>query len=644
MKNTYYYILIGILFIMSFTSCSNFLNEVPTDILSDKTIFETRASTEEYLAAVYTYIPDEFNQRQVAETTIYRTEGPWTAGCDESTYVWGFVTSHEFNNNTFTSSDNLDSKLWTAWFDGIHNATNFMAQAPTCKELSATELSQWTAEARALRAIYYFYLVRAYGPVPLLGENIIDLNSPLSAVQLPRNTIDECLNYIVSELNTAIKGGLIEQVSLDSSPSSNGYGRIDQTIAQAFIIEASMLQASPLYNGSNPYYATLANKDGKLLFPNGLSDADKTARWKAAADAAATFINSYVPKYYDLERVYTASGTLDPYLSCLTALRGAYSQISSYKEMIFYRISNSESTMQYDRTPYNNGAPNGDYRAAGGLGATQEMVDLYFMANGLSPITGYLPDGVTPIINPASGYTESGFTSSNYFDPSLSTRIFAPLRSSKMYYQREPRFYANITFNGQAWLDTQQGIFYTTLNYSGNSGKGAGVNDYCPTGYVVRKCAPVGPWNIQDRVCILLRLAQVYLNYAEALNEYNPGDPDILKYLNLIRERAGIPQYGSGANPLPVPVDQEAMRQAIRAERSVELMFENTRFFDLRRWDIAEETLNKPIHGMNINADGAAFYVRTQIENRMFDPRSYFFPIPNSEVAIDKNLVQNPGY
>ena len=646
MKNTYYKI-IGILVVVLFSSCSDFLSQVPTDRLSDKTIFETRVSTKQYLASVYTFLPDEFNQRQVAETSIFRTAGPWTAGCDEAEYVWSFVTSQKLNNNTFDATDNLASKLWKGWYVGIHNATNFMQKASTCTELSTTELTQWTAEARAVRAIYYFYLFRAYGPIPILGENIMPQDAPLEAVQLPRNSTDECLDYIISELNKAKNEGLIEQVRLVPTPEADSYGRIDQTIAQAFIIQATMLKASPLFNGSNSYFASLANSDGKLLFPKDISDADKNVRWKAAADASAQFIADYVPKYYDLERIYTANGKIDAYSSYRSALKGAYSQLSAYKEMIFYRISNSENTMQYDRTPYHSGAPNGDYKGAGGQGATQAMVDSYFMANGQLPITGYAADGFTPIINTASGYTESGFTSSNYADPILTTRILAPLRSSKMYYQREPRFYANITFNGQKWLYNQSGDFFTELNKTGNSGIATGLNDYCPTGYVVRKCAPDGPWNVAapgDRVNILFRLAEVYLDYAEALNEYSPGNSDILKYLNLIRERAGIPQYGTGANFLAVPASQVEMRAAIRAERTVELMFENSRYFDVRRWDIAKETQNKPIYGMNINADGSLFYARTKIEDRVFDNRQYFFPIPQSEIAINKALLQNPGY
>ena len=160
----------------------------------------------------------------------------------------------------------------------------------------------------------------------------------------------------------------------------------------------------------------------------------------------------------------------------------------------------------------------------------------------------------------------------------------------------------------------------------------------------MRKCAPDGKWSSNDRVLILMRLAQVYLNYVEALNESQPGHADILKYLNKIRGRAGVPQYGTGADALPIPATQEAMRQAIRAERRVELMFEYTRYFDVRRWNVAKEKLNKAIYGMNIMGDGADFYKRTKIEDRVFENRQNFFPIPQREIDINKQLVQNPGY
>jgi len=627
------------------SACSDFFDQVPNDRLSNIKIFETKSGTERYLASVYTYVPDEANQRMVHETALFRTPGPWTAGCDEAEYVWGFVSSHSINNNSFTAVNALSSHLWKSWFIGIHNATLFMQQCHTSDDVTPEEVKQWTAEARALRAMYYFYLFRAYGPIPILGEDIISMNASFNEVQLPRNSVDECIDYIVSELDKAQNEGLLEHVSLNiaGATTSNQIGRIDQTIAQAFKVQALMLKASPLFNGSHDYYKDLKNADGKFLFPQGV---DKTARWQAAADAAGEFLTNYENKYFNLEIVRTADGKIDPLLSYRKAMRGAYSSITSYKELIFYRIENSTSTMQYDRTPYHKGAPNADYRAAGGLGATQEMVDSYFMANGKRPITGYEADGKTPIVNPEAGYVENGIDSTSaYIDP-VSGVEYAPINTYNMYRNREPRFYANITFNGQKWLNTKNGAFYTSFDFKGNSGKSYGVNDYTKTGYVVRKCAPEGGWGVGDRVCILMRLPLIYLDYAEALNEvsYTANQTVILHYINLIRERAGIPQYGVGENALPVPADQASMRAAIHAERTVELMFENVRFFDVRRWNIAKATQNKAIYGMNIMGDKDAFFKRTKVEDRVFEDRQNFFPIPQGEIDINKSLVQNPGF
>ncbi len=633
------YITILSLITFMFTACADFFDQVPQDRLTSEKIFETRQGVTNFLASVYTFIPDEANERHAHHTALYETQGVWTGGCDEAEYVWGFVVSHTINNNTFTAQDGLVVKLWRSWYIGIRSATEFIQRAPGCKELTPQNISQWTAEARALRAIYYYYLLRAYGPVPILGENIISQNAPLEEVQLPRNTVDECADFIVSELRRAKSEGLIEHVS----NQQDGYGRIDQTIAQAFIVETLLLKASPLFSGENNYYANLANPDGKKLFPQNLSQTEKNARWKDAADAAAEFLTDYEGKYYELEVVRTDDNRIDAYQSVRKAMRGAYSNLSSYKELIFYRIGNSTSNMQYDRTPYHNGAPNGDYKAAGGLGAVQEAVDSYFMANGKLPILGYEADGKTPVINADAGYEETGYISTAYNDP-VTGREFAPRRSLKMYTKREPRFYANITFNGQKWLNEKDGIMYTIMERNGNSGIEVGKNDYTKTGYIVRKCAPDGNWRINDRVLILMRLAQVYLNYVEALNESQPGHADILKYLNKIRERAGVPQYGVGVDALPVPATQAAMRQAIHAERRVELMFEYTRYFDVRRWNVAKEKLNKAIYGMNIMGDGADFYKRTKVEDRVFDDRQNFFPIPQREIDINKQLVQNTGY
>src|SRR5690606_37860128 len=126
------------------------------------------------------------------------------------------------------------------------------------------------------------------------------------------------------------------------------------------------------------------------------------------------------------------------------------------------------------------------------------------------------------------------------------------------------------------------------------------------SGYAIRKYSSPNSDVFNRRLIpnaswIIFRLGEFYLNYVECLNEYDPTHPDILKYLNLIRERAGIPQYGNGPNALPIPASPDAMREKIRAERRIELVFETHRLFDTRRWKISPQVDNGPMYGMDMN-------------------------------------------
>lgn len=651
MKKSYKSILAGILLLFGANSCSDYLDQVPSDILSLERVFETRESSMKYLSSVYTFMPDEFEQRWTASgSSSQGTSGAWIAGCDEAEYVWDFVGSQTINNGSLTPETGFVYTYWEKWYRGIRTATLFIDNLHLCTTLRPGDFEQWTAEARAARAIYYYYLLRTFGPIPLIKEPMSEQTN-LAELQLPRNSVEEVVEYILTELDEAMKNGLIHNIKLGNPGSSDkGLGHIDQAIAKTFKIQTRMLAASHLFNGSNTYFSDLANPDGTKLFPT-YTDDQKKALWAAAAKEAKEFIQTFVGNGYDLTRKFTSDGKLDPYLSYREAIRGYRSELTSFgsgvggattsaAEMIWFRERTNASTQQYERTPKHFGM--NDYvRCSGGMAATQEIVDSYFMANGLKPITGYESDNKTPKINKASGYVDEGFSTEDYKDP-VTGRVFAPKGVHKSWTNREPRFYADITFDGQKWLYTGQGDVFTGLQKNGNSGIGSGnSNDYAKTGYIVRKSAPLDNWGSSDRVCIMIRLAQIYLDYAEALQESNPGDPDILKYVNLIRERAGIPQYGSGAGQIPVPAD---MRQAIRDERRVELAFENSRYFDVRRWGIAEQFENKPIHGMNINENGDKFFVRTEVEARVFTKKNYFFPIPNKDININKNLVQNKGW
>lgn len=625
-------------------SCSDYLSQVPQDILTLEKTFESRASSLRFLSSVYTYMPDEFDQRSAGGGRGQGTSGVWVTGSDEGEYVWESHGSQVVTNGSMNPSTGLVDIYWSKYFRGIRSATVFINNLHLCQVLYPGDYEQWTAEARAVRAIYYYYLLRLYGPVPIL-ETELSEQSPSEELQIPRNTVEEVGNYILSELQKAMDEGLIDNIKMSGNHTSSdkGLGHIDQAIAKAFKVQTRMLLASHLFNGSNAYFADASNPDGTKLFPV-YNDAEKRQLWTDAAKEAKEFIDTYIGRGYDLTRIHTG-GQLDPYLSYREAVRGYTSEMTNFStsstsaiEMIYFRIDTPTDIMQYDRTPKHFGVGRAAYEASSAMGATQEIVDSYFMSNGLKPILGYESDHKTPVINSASGYQDTGLSETDYLDP-VTGRIFAPAGVLKAWVNREPRFYADITFDGQRWLNTSEGVVITSTQFSGNSGKGVGSsNDYTKTGYVIRKSAPLGNWREGNRICILLRVAQIYLDYAEALHESDPGNPDILRYVNLIRERAGIPQYGID---LPVPSDT---RQAIRDERRVELAFETNRYFDVRRWGIAEQTENKPIHGMNIEEDGQNFFVRTVVENRIFEKKNYFFPIPERDINVNRALVQNKGW
>ncbi|KAA2243583.1 RagB/SusD family nutrient uptake outer membrane protein [Chitinophaga agrisoli] len=602
MKNFFRQLIYACLALVLLASCKKYLDQVPDDRLTIEETFRTWNTAQKFLNNVYARIPDEFGQRNPGDN---ENRGLWTGGCDEADYVWGFVQSNDVNIGNWDANSGFVRDYWTNFYKGIRAAGVFIENADQITDLTPNLITQYKAEARALRAMYYFYLMRIYGPVVVMGERPAPVDTSL---QIPRNSIDECVSYIADELATAAQ-------NLPVIPANDqDYGRITKGIALAFRANALMYGASPLFNG-NADLAALKNLDGKQLI-NQTYDANK---WKTAADAYKAFIDQFVPGTYDLFKKNNAAGEFDPYLSCRDVILTDWN-----KEVILARPGNSLGSRQYELTPYHNGASSRDVRGSGGLGATQNMVNAFFMENGRS------------IDDPQSGYVSSGFSDFQAPYDTHTKNIY------NQWTHREPRFYVNITYDGSTWLNTSYGEITTRLYNTGNSGKQTGGGDYTPTGYVARKAMGLGAWDINNRSLILVRLAEVYLSYAECLNEAAPGSADVLKYLNLIRERAGIPLYGSAT--LPVPAGQAAMREAIRKERRVELAFENNRFFDVRRWKIAEQTENGPMYGLNISADLPDFLKVVAFETRVFNKRHYLFPIPSDDINNDKELVQNPGW
>lgn len=356
-------------------------------------------------------------------------------------------------------------------------------------------------------------------------------------------------------------------------------GRITKGAALALKARMLLASASPLW--------AIAGKTSAMADISSNASASDPAKWQAAAAASKAVI--------DLNGSAGLAYSLEP---TLTARQDMFKKNTLFsKEVIFVRMKETNIDMDRYLFPYGNGGWSG-------CAPTQNLVDDYEMKNGL------------PISDPASGY-----------DP------------AQPYLNREPRFYTDISYNSAPWKNRKIETFV------GGKDELSTATDHTRTGYYARKLADEsltigGSGQARDVHGIIFRLAEFYLSYAEAMNEYAPGHADIAKYVNLIRQRAGQP-------PLPAGLSQQEMRQRIRNERRIELSFENQRFWDVRRWKIGENT-EKAIYGMkatvSAGAPGGFIYERFKVEDRPWNNRMYVLPITTDEVLRNPNLRQNEGW
>ena len=593
MKMHYYLVLFAVT-VLLLAGCKKYLDQVPNDRITIEQVFQKKGPSEQYLANIYNYVPDESNQW---------SDNPWGANSDELDATWTKYATYELNIGNMSAGSVLFDR-WGTYYRGIRSATYFINHIDNNAEILAVDgqplIDQYKAEARFLRAWFYFLLMRQYGPVVLVGEEEIPADAPAEAMQFPRSPFDSCVDYVVSELDKA--AAVLPRVpSSNGQPSDIQAGRITVGIALAAKARVLLYAASPLYNG-NTEMASLKSQEGTPL----ISQTYSPQKWKRAADAAKAVIDLGLYSLYK-----------DPGNDPVKSYQGVFLQAWN-SEQIFNRKGNGLGGWDVHCMP----------RQAGGwcgMGVTQEQVDAYFMSDGQ-------PISTSPL------YSETGFTTVN------GVPVF------NMYLNREPRFYASVTYNNSFFQGgTMTSSKAITFYASSSNGKNGHPTDWTKTGYLIRKnvasqtnAGSGGNGQQFQRPICLLRLAEVYLNYVEALNEYDPGNADILQYLNLIRTRAGIPAYGSAG--LPAPASQAEMRSAIRQERRVELAFECHRWFDIRRWKIAPQVMGA-MHGMNINKDDNSFYTRVVASEHKFrTPASYWFPISQYDLDRSKLIVQNPGW
>lgn len=625
-QNSIYTLLIALLCFVSSCDYLGVSDQLAGGLQNTEQVFDNVSYTKRWYANVFAGIPDYSGINSV---NVGAFKNPWTGMCDE--LVVGYGNSSKYNNSDRNAA-NMGFHRYGDCYKYIRQANIFLQKAHPIMttgtqgdQLLEDELTQMKANVRFMRAFYHYLLFEQYGPIILVKDKIYNATEDQD---VPRNTVDEVIEYIDSEL-TAVASELTQEPIFEDKDY-----RAWPTKGVALAVRAKLwlYAASPLLNGGYREALSVTNPDGTRLFPD--YDAGK---WEKALAACKDFIDYAEAGRYELYKEYKDDNgaVIDPDKS-------VYNLFQKYTHEIIWATANNDwggiNGDAFDRRI----APRCEKNGLGSTGVTQELVNAFYMKDGF-PVsaTAYLPQSIL--------YQEEGYGTYKDQNDNFSKK-YTNVTVSNRYLNREPRFYNTVFFNGRQWpVSCNQVLFYN----GGNSGVQEGQATL--TGYMLfkrfnRSVSLTNPGVAsQFRPSIIFRLADFYLMYAEAANEVNPNDARVLKYLNLVRERAGLPDIET-LNPA-IRGNQELQRAAIQRERQIELATEGQRYFDVRRWMIADKNgegrQNGYVHGMNVRGesnDKEDFNRIVEASQIVFNRKMYLYPMPDSEMRKTKNLVQNPGW
>ena len=638
------YLLSILCVVFLFPGC-DYLDMVPEkDIETVESIFEQRLKVEVWWKGLYSELNNVF--ASIATNTSYM-------GADE------FVTCQALYNSSLYQLDGLKvadgqqmsqnpyGAIWYKMYTIIRNSNTFLENIDRTYNMTEEDRNWWKADVKAVKAFIYFELMRHYGPICLVPQNMpVDLD--VKEYQLPRQPVDSCFKEIISLLDEAMK-----YVPMHSQRLSN-YGHTF-CLEALYALKAKVLlyAASPLFNG-NAFYSDFKNKNGELLF-NSSYDRNK---WLLAAEAA------------DKAAAICASGDREMFSGQSTKKTKLLNKMYDLETSMFSRFNNQEYLLEWKYVDFRfhdftlprlmGDDKNFETNSLGCLSPSMKMVEMYYTEHGL-------PIDADNTWSYANRYKLGAESSQLYED-------VIPLNTTvvNLHLRREPRFYAHIAGDRMYWQRGTNTLWdnYNLLVEAHKNEKPWGTqSDFIVSntwqnisGYWLKK--HLFSWyttqgystNLQgNETMAIIRLAEVFLMQAEAWNEYlEQPDSRVYDPLDKVRERAGIPPVREAWKTYsnnPAKVDSKiGMREIIRQEYNVEFAFEGHRYWNLRRWLIAHQTMNEKQYGWNIlGTSFQAFYnnengpIVVWSKNKFVAPRDYFDPLDAEEILIS-GMVQNPGW
>lgn len=649
------------------------------DRMSLEDVFSSRDYSEEWLANAFVHLTGSNADVSSKGHTMYCFADDMYFGDRDDKYK-------KWKNGEY--DEGWEQGPWGACYTGIRQASIFILNIDQNTKFTQEERADMKAQARFVRAYYYWLLLRKYGPIPLLPEEGLDYTDEYADLACGRNTYDECATFIASEMQIAA-------ADLPLTRGANNIARPTRGAALAARAKVLLYAASPINNPrpeDTERFTDLVDRNGRNLIAQEYNE----EKWAKAAAAALDVMKLEGGTRYELFHVATRTQggagylptltpyddgdfstknwpegykDIDPYESYRSLFNGNVSP-SDNKELIFTRGQNQSgegiNVMVVHQLP----------RIANGWnthGLTQKQCDAYYMRDG-SDCPG--KDSEYSEYPAYANHIDSrpraeGFVTDENKDqyPELGERRVGV---SMQYVRREPRFYASVAYNGASWYllnepnqnDRDKQVFY----YRGGGNGYTNTMFWLRTGIGVMKFVhPDDTYRggdlerVRKKAEPAIRYAEILLIYAEALNEldgtYNITSWDgetqytirrdineMKKGIRPIRCRAGMPDY-----TMPEYTDKEIFREKLKRERQIELMGEGHRYYDIRRWKDANVEEALPIYGCNTLMTEKwrdLFYVPVPVPSlpTNFSRKMYFWPISYSELKRNVLLTQNPGW
>ena len=676
------YTLIGIAITslgIGFSSCSDYLNVEKNfnDMQSEQKIFTDRNYTMQWLSYCYSrllgdnvevghskFCPQNFADDQVFTETYDRYKA----------YKLGEI-GYGYDNGY----DGYYQNSWKWSYAAIYQATVLINKVDQNTAFTEEEVLDIKGQARFLRAYFYWLLLKRYGPIPLMPASGVDYTKSYDELSIPRNTYEECVDFIAEEMKQAAK-------ELPERRDNLNIARPTRGAALAVRAKAYLYGASPLANG-NTEMADFVDKPGRKLIPQKYSE----EKWAKAAAAARDVIEgnwyklytakfreeqvegdyanpkTIVPPYHP---VYSKANfpdgwkDIDPLESYRSVFNGEVNFFNN-PEMIFSRVINNGAELHPDLGDFSDVLDMVRHQMPASLGGwnihsmTMKQCDAYDMADGTA------------------------------FDRKKCLKGFAGPENKKDrpydnledgvwmgYANREPRFYASVGYNGARWNCTSatgdgsevvknQQVWY----YRGSKdGRSNNSERWLATGIGIKKYIHPSDCYVNNGTALpkvepALRYADILISYAEALNNIEEGNNyqieswdgnttytvrrdinEMRRGMKPVRMRAGVPDF-----PDDIYNNRKLFFTRVVHERQVEFFNESQRYYDVRRWKIAPEHEGAQIYGCNVMVDEAnreMFYtpVRVSGVQTAFSRKQYFWPVNYDELQRNKNMTQAPGW